>query len=333
MCTTIAIGQGENRVLAANYDYVLGHGLIGTSPRGLRKHNGRSGDARLEWSNQFSSVTLCSFSLEFPAAGMNEAGLCIALMYHDRGDYGFGAPPQRRIDSLQWIQYQLDNYSTVEEVRAGLEHLRPEGFPLHYMLLDSRGDCLVIEYIEGEPIVLLNPEPPVATNSSYTECLRSAAEVDAHAIAARTSHGRFASLARTWEDLSKSHSETVAFDALSRVAQGVVDGPWNSDSRLTTTVWSVVFSPTRRRLTFTSDQNPAKRIISMQQVELDETASPLCMEIHDGDAGEVSDLLQTYRADMNRAIVRASSQAIEMADVQVEGLVSAVDEIYASRGG
>jgi len=40
VCSTAIFGTGSNRVLAANYDYSLGHGLIATNLRETCKENG-----------------------------------------------------------------------------------------------------------------------------------------------------------------------------------------------------------------------------------------------------------------------------------------------------
>jgi len=53
--------------------------------------------------------------LEFPLGGMNEAGLIVETMVLE--DTQYPSPDSRpEVETLQWVQYQLDNFSTIEAV-------------------------------------------------------------------------------------------------------------------------------------------------------------------------------------------------------------------------
>lgn len=43
------------------------------------------------------------------------------------------------ISCTQWMQYQLDNHATVEDVIEHLDDLRPDGEGWHYLIADSTG--------------------------------------------------------------------------------------------------------------------------------------------------------------------------------------------------
>jgi penicillin V acylase-like amidase (Ntn superfamily) len=332
MCSTVILGAGAERLLAANYDYSLGHGLVATNLQGTAKENGREPeDPAVRWVVRHGSVTLNSVSLELPTAGMNRAGLSIALMWHDDGDFG-AEPVVRRIDPLQWIQYQLDNHATVHEVIDSLADVRPkaQGIPLHYTLLDGHGDGLLLEFLGGEPQVLLNPPEPVLTNSSHAACVAGLDTVSDDAIRERTSLGRFAELVRRGAASGPQADVAAAFDALSRVQQGSSSGgdPW---AETTKTVWSVVFQPARHSIHLSTHGNRTVRRIELEHLDLSANSRYACLDIHEGPAGDVTGLLRPYdRADCER-IVEASAPALPMSVEERRNLVDLVDATYRLR--
>lgn len=135
MCSTIILGSGTEKFLAANYDINITHGLVAISLRGTIKENARKPCEKVaRWIVKYGSVTFNQSSLELPAFGMNEEGLAIALMWHDEGDFGENNK-YVRFNPLQWIQYQLDNCKNIAEVIEEMKFVRPKNeiMPLHFM--------------------------------------------------------------------------------------------------------------------------------------------------------------------------------------------------------
>jgi choloylglycine hydrolase len=77
------------------------------------------------------------------------------------------------IGVLQWIQYQLDNSATVDDVLASDKILRitTTSAPLHYLVADSDGNVATVEFLEGKMKVHKGSALPfpVLTNSTYSE--------------------------------------------------------------------------------------------------------------------------------------------------------------------
>ena len=80
------------------------------------------------------------YGKEFPTGGMNETGLVVELMWADGSKY---PKPDSRpaLGVLQWIQFLLDNYNSVEEVISSDSRIRisPDNPPLHYLVADASG--------------------------------------------------------------------------------------------------------------------------------------------------------------------------------------------------
>jgi penicillin V acylase-like amidase (Ntn superfamily) len=69
------------------------------------------------------------------------------------------------IAPVQWIQYQLDNFSTVEKVIASDSQIRirPEGPQCHFLVCDRMGDSAIIEFIDGKMVCSINEKMLVKT--------------------------------------------------------------------------------------------------------------------------------------------------------------------------
>lgn len=338
MCSTIILGRGADRVLAFNYDYSLGHGVVATNVRGAHKENGRTpGQRVLQWDVAHGSVTFNSFCLELPASGMNERGLCIAMMWHDDGSFGWDdAVP--RLSPLQWIQYQLDTCATVADVVASLDRvgLRDEGICLHYIVLDASGASAVIELFGGHPRVVENPPFCALTNSSYEASLEAArAGNPRDEIAARTSLGRFETLHRLYADRADAGVDASAgMAALDAVEQGGVHAqafPWTGDQRVTRTVWSVVFRPATRSFAFRSEGNRAVRTVALDRLGFEPADDYVLMDVHEGAGGDVAHLFEPYTIDANRRLVEQSAAVIPLPGDERENLIRIVDELYRTR--
>lgn len=67
------------------------------------------------------------------------------------------------------MQYQLDNYGSVEEVIEHLPEIAPEGGPNHFFVSDKDGNFACIEFINGKPWLFkgLSMPIPLLCNSRY----------------------------------------------------------------------------------------------------------------------------------------------------------------------
>lgn len=172
-CSAIATSNGPHIMMAANYDWKARGGIVFESPRGQVKQTARFEQEGLsaEWVSKYASLTVSQFGRDFPMQGINEAGLVGNVLvasadYPKQGPLGV-------ITEVTWLQYQLDQFSTVGEVAAhvgdfGIEKVSAQ---LHWFLCDATGSCIIVEFIKGEPVVhQLDPgEIRAVTNSRFLE--------------------------------------------------------------------------------------------------------------------------------------------------------------------
>ena len=102
-----------------------------------------------------------------PFDGMNEHGLAVG-MAAVQGSRMPLDPDKPEIDSLDVIRKMLDHARDVDEALAVLQSYNVSmvgGPPLHYLIADATGRAVLVEFYEGEVILLPNETPwHLATN-------------------------------------------------------------------------------------------------------------------------------------------------------------------------
>ena len=119
------------------------------------------------WISRYGSVTWSSQGRDLPDAGINEAGLAIEEMSLAQHHYPFvGVRP--RLFQMQWIQYHLDSFSTVEQVIKSASLVIPDGWSWHFFVADKGGNCAVLEYIDNKLVVHTGQDMPITASCNRT---------------------------------------------------------------------------------------------------------------------------------------------------------------------
>ena len=125
------------------------------------------------WTSKYGSVTFNQYGREFPNGGINEKGLAIEVMVLNETRYPSVFSFLPKINELQWIQLQLDSYSSVQEVIDHVDDLRISKVmaKVHYLVCEASGKCATIEWLDGYAIVHTgdNLPVPVLTNNTYED--------------------------------------------------------------------------------------------------------------------------------------------------------------------
>ena len=177
-CTTFCLDNENQPVYGRNFDWRLGDGRVFINKRGVAKRaisDQPDDEGNASWVSKYGSATFNLFGREFPLGGMNEAGLVVESMMLEKTQY---PPKDSRPEMMisQWIQYQLDNFSRVEEVIASDSNLRIQASrdsKLHFFICEQSGICATIEFIGGELVYHTKERLPVKalTNSTYADSL------------------------------------------------------------------------------------------------------------------------------------------------------------------
>ena len=175
MCTRVVyLGDNNTVITGRNMDW--GDDMqtnLWAMPRGMQR-DGSAGPNSLKWTSKYGSVVCAGY--DFSAVdGMNEKGLVGNMLYLTEADYGVenGKPT---ISISLWLQYVLDNFSSVAEAVTALQ---AESFriisvvvpadgrkaSLHLSLSDPSGDSAIFEYLGGKLVIHHDRKYQVMTNS------------------------------------------------------------------------------------------------------------------------------------------------------------------------
>ncbi len=325
-CTTFFINKEGKLLLGRNYDWVTGSGMVHTNLRGLAKTSFQMPEGNtLSWVSKYGSITFNQYGKEFPTGGMNEKGLVVELMWLDETRYP--APDSRpAISVLQWIQYQLDNCATVEEVLATDKVVRIAAVgttPLHYLVADKQGNAATVEFLNGRMTVHQGKDLsiPVLTNCTDKESVSHMRSASTRGGEGGSSLGRFAkacSMVQQYSPKAKSSPVEYAFHILSEVAQGDF------------TKWSIVYDIKEARIYFKTNSYPPTRSVSFHSFNFACTGKPAAFDINTRMAGDISERFSTYAKEFNREILQKSfSESSDRISVPV-GYIQKISEYPAA---
>ncbi|MCK4940753.1 linear amide C-N hydrolase, partial [candidate division WOR-3 bacterium] len=299
-CTTFCFMQDNAWIYGRNYDWYTEHCLIVVNKRGVTK-TALTQDNPTKWESKYGSITFNQYGREFPLGGMNQAGLIIELMWLDQTEYP--EPDQRQaVSALQWVQYQLDNCSTVEEVVASNRTLRilSRATPLHFLACDRNGNAAAIEFLDGQMVVHRGRDLPQSalTNSTYASSIRMYEdfvndETKESFLVADYSLKRFVWAARgveEWNPESNESSIDYAFEILDKVS-------------VPATMFRIVYDPGNNRIYYFNRSNPHVRSIDCSAFEYSCETPVKVLDINAGQPGDVTVMFTDYTYEMNYDLI------------------------------
>ena len=256
-CTTFVILQKGEIIFGRNLDWITGSGLMIVNPRNVKKMALVDPTEKpISWTSKYGSITFNQVGRDLPYGGMNEAGLVVESMTLGSTEY----PVKDRrfaINANQWIQFQLDNYSTVKEVINSNKLLRIEDATskYHYTVCDRFGNVATIEFINGKMVCHTKKSlpVPVLANSTYSNslsCYQTNGKTDKN-----RSLYNFCTAAKALKTIRPASRNSLidnAFTILNSVNQGYG------------TKWSIVYDITHIRIYFKIFETPT--IIGPQKI-------------------------------------------------------------------
>lgn len=321
-CTTFFINKNGQLVFGRNYDWVTGNGMVCTNQRGLAKTSVSTGDGgTISWISQYGSITFNQYGKEFPTGGMNEKGLVVELMWLDGTKYP-EADNRPALGVLQWIQYQLDNCSTIDDVIATDAKIRiasKGNTPLHYLVADGKGNAAAIEFLEGKMMVHRGKGLPfpVLTNNSYKESIAvTAPSVQSNGKDAVSftdnSIDRFAKACNMVTQYLKTDIATpvidYSFSILDKVAQG------------THTKWSIVYDIANKKVYFKTLEYSQVKNVSFSSFDFTCAGESKTTDMNQSGAGDIASKFSPFSAGFNRRIVeRSFAESVREFTVSEEG--------------
>jgi len=198
-CSAFSGLLGQEPIVGKNFDWSDGRGFLVVNQRGRVRE--ALFDAARKWTAKHGSVSLTVAAPGFPVSGMNEAGLVFEALV----DFDAPARAPGSFTSLEWGQYVLDSFATVDEVVASLPRtaIAQMAVPLHFFVCDATRRCVIVEP-RADGIAVTRPDkvkPAVIANSGWARDKAAARKYEESNPLSRLltpsweSHVRFATLA------------------------------------------------------------------------------------------------------------------------------------------
>jgi choloylglycine hydrolase len=265
------------------------------------------------WISRYGSVTFNALGRDLADGGMNEAGLYIWEMNED-GDY----PKNDRLPrlyELNWMQYILDNYSTVEEaIRCACE-IEVEGPGKHFFVGDAGGDCAAIAFIDSQ--VVVNRGETMTVPGLFNTPYAREIEVLKH-------YRGFGGLYEP--DLSDLRVPRFVKTAVMLrdydPTQNIVDyGFAMLDSLKVYDIpeWSIIFDVKGRLVYFKTRINPEIKKFSMEAVDFSNKSPVLILNMDIEEGGDVLDKFHPYTSEEMRRFIETFLLPILPEDVITRG--------------
>jgi len=292
-------------VFGRNYDWVTDAGIVCTNLKGLSKISMKTENGEtIGWVSKYGSITFNQYGKEFPTGGMNEKGLVVELMWLDETKYP-AADNRPAIGVLQWIQYQLDNCITIDEIIETDKKLRvsPTGTtPLHYLVADANGKVATIEFLNGKMVVHKGSDLsfPVLTNNTYDESVKSVKNSSSNG---NNSLERFGQTCKMIQQLNTNNTAKQLADYAFNILEDVAQGDF--------TKWSIVYDITNKTIQFKTNRFKQIKTISFSDFDFNCSATAKVWDMNQKASGSVNNLFQNFNNDINKRIVETAAKESE----------------------
>jgi len=250
-CTTFVIKTSTDIVFGRNLDWVSENGIIVVNKRNqLKTSIVFPPDKPVKWISKYGSITFNQFGKELPFGGINEKGLVIEIMVANAEYPDFDQ--RKAVNELQWVQYQLDNASTIEDIIENDKIIRLSKInqDLHFLVCDKNGNTAVIEFKNKKMVVYRGDDLPysVLENSEYLQSLKNKE---------KNKSCRFTTASNMVEEYNPQKKSVIdySFDILDNVK---LDGSWSS-----------VYDIKNMKIYFKTKSNKNIRIININSFDFE----------------------------------------------------------------
>lgn len=315
-CSAVVLKNENDVFLAKNFDWTFGNGYLIKNLRGVNKKAfySQAGEP-VSWKSNYGSITFNQNGKEMPYGGMNEKGLTVEMLWLDNANYG--NPENTYLNELEWIQYQLDNFATTEEVIINLNKLsiNPIKGKIHYIVADTGGNSVVIDFI-NDTIVCTQKEISQCQAITNNSAIESQTDYEKQKSNLKGSNKnafhRYNILQRKIDNNQfnkKSLSSEDGFNALDDV--NISEGKFR-------TFWSVVYDLKNRSVYFKTER--AKEIKQLDLYLMDFENELLGVDLNSNITGNISKALTAYTQEINKMVIKKSFTGLGLEKVNADEL-------------
>lgn len=300
-CTTFVLDDNNDLLYGRNFDFDAGVGHISINKRDqLKRSFLLPGEKQLSWVSKYGSVTFNQVGREFPYGGINEAGLIIEVLWLGSTVYP-SVDNRYGLMEVQWVQFQLDNFATVNEAAASIAAIRisDKSFaPIHFLIADRTGNTAVIECIDGKMELYMGNQLPVKAlaNSTYQNSLNFL-NGEQPGDSPNESLVRYKKAANMLEDYKSEDGSAIdySFKILHEVR---IPGR---------TRWSIVYDLNNMAIFYKTTANPTLKTLNLGELDFSAYSSDLYIDI-DHNPGDQFKIVST---DANRNLLDEAARTVK----------------------
>lgn len=259
-------------------------------------------EPKLGWISRYGSVSFNLLGIDLPCYGMNEKGLYVVELFLDN-TYSINDSSKAKMFWGQWIQYQLDNYATVEEVIQNLNSSPVidwwPTFPgSHFFVSDKMGNTAAIELIDGIFQVSCKETMPVPVlcNRPYQQELDSLKDLELYG-----GSKPFNNYSTKWND--RFAKAAVSIKNYNRSKQSPLDFSWQLLDSISPGQWQMVADVKNGILYFRSDVSRKIKYVELSKCDFSKNTPQLFIDINSNLKGNVTKSFGRLTAAINQQYV------------------------------
>ena len=313
-CSTFLLHRGDAVVVGHNLDMPY-HipGMLVVNTRGETKRSctwyefttGKKHPApSFSWRSKYGSVTYGD-GKDLPDGGMNEKGLYIGEMSLPETQF-VEDDTKPKVYMVIWMQYVLDNCSSVGEVIQSVSQMTLDGWGWHFFTADAQGNAAVIEFLEGKPYVYAGKDLPIPAlcNSNYSTEIEHVSQYEGFGGTSPVSLDdaslpRFVHAAHMLKkfDPAEDPPDEYGFDVLRHLERG-------------TTQWSIVHDLKNLVIQFRTAESRDIRFLHLSALDFTPESQVKIVDIHTNAKGDMRKWLVPYTATVNKSYIKESTNNI-----------------------
>jgi choloylglycine hydrolase len=244
-------------------------------------------DKPASWISKYGSMTRNQCK-EFPGGGMNEAGLVIEGLTLFASQYP-ATDERLEMEDLSWIQYQMDNSASIQDVMESDKHIRIANKPLgliHFIVVDSTGSTMVVEFLNGKAKFYYGENLPekCLTNDTYSS------EIESFKKYKYDSPSRFATVAYMLDNY-KSDNDNSIVDYSYSILDSVRAGDTQDQ---------VVYDVGEKKIYFRTRISPQIKTVDLSHFNFNCDSPILMIDANASYKGDVNDKFIPFDAKINK---------------------------------
>jgi penicillin V acylase-like amidase (Ntn superfamily) len=310
-CSAFMFKYKDDCIVGFNENWTTMPGIVMVNQRNIEKYGlswaqmvseQEPTKSDFSWKSKYGSVSFNMLGVDMPCYGVNEAGLFIVELYLANT---YSAPDDKKANLFwaHWIQYQLDNYATIEEVLAHLDDAPVidwwPGFPgSHFFLADKNEKTAAIELIDGKFQVFYDKTMPinVLCNTPYPKEIQVLHEYEDFGgekkmdMQAQDWGARFAKAYYSIRDYDETKGNPTEYS-------------WKLLDILHAGQWQLIYDVKKRILQFRSNISLDIKTVRLSEMDFSNDSSPVYIDINTGLKGDVSEYFVPFNPEINRRYV------------------------------